>query len=618
MKKVLLLSLLMLATAFSTTWAQPSLNGLKRVTGIDQIKEGGYYYIINDRMHINGSVTSTPIAMSSFHSLFANGANWESNDKRFVRWGPFNFSVPAFIWKAEKVGDQWAFQNIVIKQYLGHKHLTVNPSTNEEEMVFSNTPVGYTLTKLPTHDGSYGFSFTNSEYTTPLNPFRYSERTDLTISDYNGETDANATSPEIYGYPGRWHIYEALPSALLFYQTEGVTELEENGVYYIFSDMNPTDCGQKTGNSKALCFLQDGTINYYRWGETYVYWGDFRPEYDGYAWVTEKDGDKWAFRNTKNNKYIGSEGEPRFSSTPVYFTLEERSTGHFFVKLANGSSGLNLQSYGYYNSCIKLSSDEGNNTRWHFIKVADYIDQVQDANNGLNVTVKIDACQNGINIINGNNICSNLVIYDGASLGLDNSFTATNATYTREMANEWGTICLPYEVESNAEVEYYTISGIENDVLQVTKLNTLPAGTPALVRRVSGTSITATASDVSVLTAPGAGTSSAVEMCGTFAQGVEVTDANAYYIKNNKFWQCNNKFYCDAFRAYFKITGSSSPSFSININDDDVTGVSSATDDKDATVMAIYSADGTKRSTLQQGINIVKLSNGKVQKIVVR
>lgn len=221
----------------------------------------------------------------------------------------------------------------------------------------------------------------------------------------------------------------------------------------------------------------------------------------------------------------------------------------------------------------------------------------------------------GTNIIS-NGVCQSLVLTDGESYAPKKAFTATSAIYERTMANEWGTICLPYEVKSNAEVEYYTISGIENDVLNVTKVATLPAGTPALMRKVSGTGITATASNVSVLTAPGAGTSTAVEMYGTFQQGVEVTDANAYYIKDNKFWQCNNKFYCDAFRAYFKISGSGSPSFSISISDDDVTGVSSATDDKEAAVVAIYAPDGTRRTTLQQGVNIVKLSNGKTVKTV--
>ena len=41
-------------------------------------------------------------------------------------------------------------------------------------------------------------------------------------------------------------------------------------------------------------------------------------------------------------------------------------------------------------------------------------------------------------------------------------------------------------------------------------------------------------------------------------------------------------------------------------------------DDKEATMVAIYAPDGTRRTTLQQGVNIVKLSNGKTVKTVKR
>ena len=50
--------------------------------------------------------------------------------------------------------------------------------------------------------------------------------------------------------------------------------------------------------------------------------------------------------------------------------------------------------------------------------------------------------------------------------------------------------------------------------------------------------------------------------------------------------------------------------------DGDQTTVDSATKDDNATIVGIYSIDGTKRATMQQGVNIVKLGNGKVQKVV--
>ena len=97
----------------------------------------------------------------------------------------------------------------------------------------------------------------------------------------------------------------------------------------------------------------------------------------------------------------------------------------------------------------------------------------------------------------------------------------------------------------------------------------------------------------------------------------KVEDPNAYYIKDNKFWQCNNYFFCGAFRAYFTASGAGSNSFSIVTDNDDPTAIASVEAGNDAAV-AIYSTDGTRLGTLRSGINIVKQANGKTLKIQVK
>jgi len=71
--------------------------------------------------------------------------------------------------------------------------------------------------------------------------------------------------------------------------------------------------------------------------------------------------------------------------------------------------------------------------------------------------------------------------------------------------------------------------------------------------------------------------------------------------------------------AYFTTAKSSTPSngFSIAVNDD-ITAISTITGEGEVTVEAIYTVDGKQLRDLQQGLNIVKLSNGKVQKILVK
>ena len=71
--------------------------------------------------------------------------------------------------------------------------------------------------------------------------------------------------------------------------------------------------------------------------------------------------------------------------------------------------------------------------------------------------------------------------------------------------------------------------------------------------------------------------------------------------------------------AYFTTAKSSTPSngFSIAVNDD-ITAISALTGEGEVTVETIYTVDGKQLRDLQQGLNIVKLSNGKVQKILVK
>ena len=220
----------------------------------------------------------------------------------------------------------------------------------------------------------------------------------------------------------------------------------------------------------------------------------------------------------------------------------------------------------------------------------------------------------GVNMVK-DGVCSDLVLTDGQPFSAPGDFTATTATYTRAMTNEWGTICLPYDVSSSSTAKYYTVSAIENNALVVSEVATLTAGTPGLVQKLDGDAITATAANVPVsatIVAP----SGSVKMYGVYEK-TKVEDPNAYYIKDNKFWQCNNYFFCGAFRAYFTVTGSTSPSFDIVLNGDDPTAIAFVEADNDAAV-AIYSTDGTRLGTLQKGVNIVKLANGKTQKVVVK
>ena len=54
------------------------------------------------------------------------------------------------------------------------------------------------------------------------------------------------------------------------------------------------------------------------------------------------------------------------------------------------------------------------------------------------------------------------------------------------------------------------------------------------------------------------------------------------------------------------------------MDDDNVTAIQALTGESDVTVTAIYTADGKQIGELQNGLNIVKFSNGKTKKIMIK
>lgn len=166
-------------------------------------------------------------------------------------------------------------------------------------------------------------------------------------------------------------------------------------------------------------------------------------------------------------------------------------------------------------------------------------------------------------ISNEGNVCENLVIEDGYPFFAppSSNIHATEATYSRDInvASNFGTICLPYAVESNEDIQYYTTEEItDGGVLKLTEVASVAAGTPAIFKKASAsaTKITAAANDVALTrTAGQAGVE--VKLVGTF-EDITVGDKdsdtdvalNQYYIKNNEFCQGVDNFNVKAFRAY--------------------------------------------------------------------
>lgn len=215
------------------------------------------------------------------------------------------------------------------------------------------------------------------------------------------------------------------------------------------------------------------------------------------------------------------------------------------------------------------------------------------------------------NVIN-EDVCENLHLTDGYSLFIPKPFTATSATYERSMANTWGTIILPYDVKSDDNTEYYIPTDVENDMLIIERIETLPANTPALVARTSGNKMQAYAHNVVVNTMAGDSSNGHITMYGSYENDTKITNPDAYYIKNNKFMLCNDYFFIDAFRAYFIVNGSAAKT--LGISNTDATVLKPLLDD-DVKIVSVYDETGKQIDGLKSGVNIIRLSNGQMIKI---
>ena len=233
----------------------------------------------------------------------------------------------------------------------------------------------------------------------------------------------------------------------------------------------------------------------------------------------------------------------------------------------------------------------------------------------LLVKVKTGSSVTGTNIIN-NKTCTNLVLTDAKPFGYKEDITATSATYSRNVTNSFGTICLPFAVSSDDDVQYYTLNKIENNTLYLTKQDNIDAGVPAIFEMKNGTTLTATASDATVKGSVVNGEGD-LKLIGTFAGETITTNLeNSYFINSNKFWKATNSITVAPFRAYFTTTGSSAKEFNLSTEENE-TAINNVQCSM-FNAQSIYDANGVELQSLRKGLNIVKMNNGNVQKIMVK
>lgn len=214
---------------------------------------------------------------------------------------------------------------------------------------------------------------------------------------------------------------------------------------------------------------------------------------------------------------------------PVLTTDEAKRV--YAAKLYKGSADKVSELYA---NASGISSPEGNALL--------VIEDAATAPAGTNVVVKSGDAYT----------CANLVLTDGADFYTPVAFTATQATYSRPLAEgtQWGTVALPFDATSVTGAELFRVDRQDGDALYVDETSRMADGEPLVFRAnaevtevgFNGTNVTVRATDAEAGSTLLKGTS----------QTVSQLDAGAYFIYGDKFYRVasGSQVGMKPFRAY--------------------------------------------------------------------
>lgn len=233
-------------------------------------------------------------------------------------------------------------------------------------------------------------------------------------------------------------------------------------------------------------------------------------------------------------------------------------------------------------------------------------------------------------------LVNELVINDGTNWSAPaTEFTIGTAKYVRNSGmgatgTKFGTLCLPFSFSAaQTGMKFYTVGSISGDVLNLTTYtgDNIPAGTPVVFEFTSPTTeFTIESTDATI---PATGATSVNHLVGTFAKKELTTSttpsaSSVYFLSGDLFHQASKSLTVPAFRAYVTYpSGSNRRLLYIHTDDALLTGVSDDTlryDDDTLRIddAVIYDLEGRRHDTLQQGLNVVRTSDGRTIKVVVK
>lgn len=195
--------------------------------------------------------------------------------------------------------------------------------------------------------------------------------------------------------------------------------------------------------------------------------------------------------------------------------------------------------------------------------------------------------------------------------------------YTLSAAG-WGTLCLPYESEIPDGLEVYTCDGVSNKTLLLTRVRKLEANTPYIT---SGTPGNYNFYGVQVDENNLQDTYSRGFLTGVLKSGVQIP-SNAYLLQKKNdvvgfYRYVGAAANATPYRAFLngnRLDGRYSSFYfpGMDMGNNEATGIETTRPAQSTMPAGIYDMQGRRIEQLQKGINILRMEDGSVKKVLVK
>ena len=226
-----------------------------------------------------------------------------------------------------------------------------------------------------------------------------------------------------------------------------------------------------------------------------------------------------------------------------------------------------------------------------------------------------------------------IVLEDNKDLSIIENCNASNISYSRTLTSEWGSLCLPIDIDldHNADFTAYSLNRLSDDMVELTKFSgTLAANTPVIIRRkINADNLNVSASGtITANLSSSDSPSHELKLIGTYCKKIFTSaDTDCFVLKGDKLMNPAKVLELSLaktvgikpYRAYMtfadSVEGSSAKAYSLCI-DSETTDID-ILHDISTDNAEYYDLSGRRVGNLQKGINIVK-RGGKTIKVIIR